>query len=53
MVNNDTAELLKECDQGIKMGIDAIDEDLKKLQEEEKIGLAIKWGKTYRPYEWV
>ena len=23
------------------------------LTEEEKIGLAIKWGKTYRPYEWV
>ena len=34
MVNNDTAELLKECDQGIKMGIDAIDEVLPRVDDE-------------------
>lgn len=34
MVNNDTIELLKECDQGVKMGIEAIDEVLPRVEDE-------------------
>lgn len=34
MVNNDTIELLKECDQGIKMGIESIDEVLGRVDDE-------------------
>ena len=44
-MNNDTIELLKECDQGIKMGIEAIDDimprvdnhDLEKILSDYKI----------------
>ena len=34
MVNNDTIELLKECDQGVKMGIDTIDDVLHRTDDE-------------------
>lgn len=34
MVNNDTVELLKECDQGVKMGIEAIDDVLPRVDDE-------------------
>lgn len=33
MVNNDTIELLKECDQGVKMGIEAIDDVLPRTDD--------------------
>lgn len=44
-MNNDTIELLKECDQGVKMGIEAIDDimprvdnhDLEKILSDYKI----------------
>lgn len=32
MANNDTLELLKECDQGVKMGIESIDEVIEKAE---------------------
>lgn len=35
MANTDTVELLKECDQGVRMGIDAIDEILPKVQSKK------------------
>ena len=33
MVNNDTLELLKECDRGVKMGIEAIDEVIPRVDD--------------------
>lgn len=33
MQNNDTIELLKECDQGVKMGIEAIDEVMPRVDD--------------------
>lgn len=33
MVNNDTMELLKECDRGVKMGIEAIDEVIPRVDD--------------------
>jgi len=39
MVNNDTVELLKECDQGVKMGIDAIDDVLHRTDDEGLRGI--------------
>ncbi len=35
MVNNDTLELLKECDQGVKMGISAIDEVYSRVDDND------------------
>lgn len=35
MINNDTIELLKECNAGIKMGISSIDEVLPKVYDNE------------------
>ncbi len=39
MKNSDTIELLKECDQGVKMGIEAIDEVMPRVDDQnlEKI----------------
>lgn len=35
MINNDTIELLKECNAGIKMGVNSIDDVLDKVQDEK------------------
>ena len=35
MINNDTIELLKECNAGIKMGIDSIDDVIDKITDHE------------------
>ena len=35
MINNDTVELLKECNAGIKMGVTAIDEVLDNVSDDE------------------
>ena len=35
MINNDTIELLKECNAGIKMGIDSIDDVIDKVTDSE------------------
>ena len=35
MINNDTIELLKECNAGIKMGIDSIDDVIGKVTDSE------------------
>ena len=35
MINHDTIELLKECNAGIKMGVNSIDEVLDKVQDEK------------------
>ncbi len=35
MHNSDTIELLKECDQGVKMGIDAIDQVMPRVDDRE------------------
>ncbi len=35
MINDDTIELLKECNAGIKMGVSSIDEVLPKVQSKE------------------
>ena len=47
MVNNDTAELLKECDQGIKMGIDAIDEVLPRVDDENLKSILNEYNKKH------
>ncbi len=35
MINHDTVELLKECNAGIKMGVNSIDEVLDKVKDEK------------------
>lgn len=35
MVHNDTVELLKECNAGVKMGVDSIDEVLDNVENEQ------------------
>ncbi len=35
MANTDSVELLKECDQGVRMGIDALDEIIPRVQSEK------------------
>ena len=47
MVNNDTAELLKECDQGIKMGIDAIDEVIPRVDDDNLRAVLNEYNKKH------
>ena len=35
MINHDTVELLKECNAGIKMGVNSIDEVLDRVKDEK------------------
>lgn len=43
MTNSDTLELLKECDQGIKMGIESIDEVIEKAESSNLYELLKKY----------
>ncbi len=43
MVNSDTLELLKECDQGVKMGIESIDEVIEKAENNNLYELLKKY----------
>lgn len=44
MAHTDTTELLKECDQGVKMGIDAIADMLPKVDDEKLKSLLRKFS---------
>ncbi len=44
---SDTIELLKECDAGIKMGIEAIDEVIEKVQDTEFRAKLVNYKKDY------
>lgn len=43
MINSDTRELLKECDQGVKMGIESIDEVIEKTENKNLYDMLKKY----------
>lgn len=48
MVNNDTEELLKECEQGVKMGIEAIAEVVPHTEDESLKNILTEYSARHR-----
>jgi hypothetical protein len=51
MIEKDTVKLLKECDAGVKMGIDSIDDVLPHVKSNELEGYLVKCKKAHEELE--
>lgn len=51
MINEDTIKLLKECDAGSKMGIEAIEEVIKKVEDKKLLSILEKYLKDNKKLE--